>query len=149
MYTMITNPFTDTQVDWTFDMMKGVWLRNEREHMDNNEYIWKVLMPECFIKFYMDLFEFSKEEAEGADAAATAAPPALIKQDVPPTPLIAAELILLTVVSSYLMKYGETLLGITFEPEQAGAILGGLICLAIPAGVGYRFYSLPKQSTTA
>ena len=50
------------------------------------------------------------------------------------------------------MKYGETLLGITFEPETAGAILGGLICLGIPSAVGYRFYSLPKDqgsSTTA
>ena len=32
--------------------------------MDNNEYVWKVLLAECFIKFYMDHFGFHKKEAE-------------------------------------------------------------------------------------
>ena len=32
--------------------------------MDNNEYVWKVLLPECFIKFYMDHFGYGKGEAE-------------------------------------------------------------------------------------
>ena len=93
-----------------------------------------------------DANPFNKEEK----AAYT--PPPLKLQEMQSTPLIAAELLLLTVISSYLMKYGETLLGITFEPETAGAILGGLICLGIPSAVGYRFYSLPKDqgsSTTA
>jgi len=93
-----------------------------------------------------DANPFSKEE-EGAEAAAAAQPAALIPQPMQSTPLIAAELTILTLVSSYIMKYGETALGVVFEPN---AILGGLICLAIPAAVGYRFASLPaSESPTA
>ena len=43
--------------------MSSIWMRNKREQMENNEYIWKVLLPECFIKMYADYFQFSKEEA--------------------------------------------------------------------------------------
>jgi hypothetical protein len=43
---------------------RTIWMKNKRELMDNNEYVWKVLLAECFIKFYMDLFGFSKSEAE-------------------------------------------------------------------------------------
>ena len=92
-----------------------------------------------------DANPFSKDESEGA--AEQVSPPALIPQPMQSTPLIAAELTLLTLVSSYIMKYGETALGVVFEPN---AILGGLICLAIPAAVGYRFASLPaSESPTA
>jgi hypothetical protein len=63
-YTMITKPFTDEQLDWTLEEMSAVWMRNKREYMDNNQYVWRVLMPECFIKFYMDLFSMGKSEAE-------------------------------------------------------------------------------------
>ena len=41
--------------------MSSIWMRNKREQMENNEYIWKVLLPECFIKMYADHFQFSKE----------------------------------------------------------------------------------------
>ena len=34
------------------------------EMMDNDEYVWKVLLAECFIKFYMDHFNVLKAEAE-------------------------------------------------------------------------------------
>jgi hypothetical protein len=44
--------------------MGRVWMKNKREQMDNNEYVWKVLLAECFIKFYMDHFGFDKKEAE-------------------------------------------------------------------------------------
>ena len=63
-YTMITDPFTDDQLDWVLEEMSTIWMRNKREQMENNEYIWKVLLPECFIKMYGDYFGFSKEEAE-------------------------------------------------------------------------------------
>ena len=63
-YTMITDPFTDDQLDWVLEEMSSIWMRNKREQMENNEYIWKVLLPECFIKMYGDYFGFSKEEAE-------------------------------------------------------------------------------------
>ena len=63
-YTMITDPFTDDQLEWTLEEMGKVWMKTKREQMDNNEYMWKVLLAECFIKFYMDHFEFDKKEAE-------------------------------------------------------------------------------------
>ena len=63
-YTMITDPFTDDQLEWTLEEIGKVWMKTKREQMDNNEYVWKVLLAECFIKFYMDHFGFEKEEAE-------------------------------------------------------------------------------------
>ena len=63
-YKMINNPYSDDQVDWTYEEMTRVYLKTSKEFSDNNDYIWKVLMPECFIKFYMDFFNISKEEAE-------------------------------------------------------------------------------------
>ena len=64
LYTLITHPFTDAQVDWTLECMTEVWMKTRKEQADNNEYIWKVLIPECFIKFYMDFFKIPKIEAE-------------------------------------------------------------------------------------
>ena len=64
LYTMITHPFTDKQVDWVYEEMANIWLRTKQEHADNNEYIWKVLMPECFIRLYSDFFKLSRKEAE-------------------------------------------------------------------------------------
>lgn len=63
-YTMITDPFTDDHLQWTLDLISQHWMRNIKEQMDNNEYVWKVLLPECFIKFYMDHFHLDKVEAE-------------------------------------------------------------------------------------
>ena len=63
-YTMITDPFTDDQLEWTLEEMGMVWMKTKREQIDNNEYVWKVLLAECFIKFYMDHFGFHKKEAE-------------------------------------------------------------------------------------
>ena len=63
-YKMITDPFTVKQLEWTLDEISKVWMRNEREQMDNTEYVWKVLLAECFIKFYMDHFGLNKQEAE-------------------------------------------------------------------------------------
>ena len=63
-YTMITDPFTDDQLQWTLEELGMVWMKTKREQMDNNEYIWKVLLAECFIKFYMDHFGLDKKETE-------------------------------------------------------------------------------------
>ena len=54
---MITDPFTDEQLDWTLDEIEKVWMKTKEEHRKNNEYVWKVLLAECFIKFYMDMFD--------------------------------------------------------------------------------------------
>ena len=64
LYQMITDPFTDDQLEWTLQEISSVWMKNTKEYMDNNEYVWKVLLPETFIKFYMDHFGVEKEEAE-------------------------------------------------------------------------------------
>ena len=64
LYTMITHPFTDKQVDWVYKEMADIWLKTPKEHADNNEYIWKVLMPECFIRLYGDFFGITMTEAE-------------------------------------------------------------------------------------
>ena len=39
-------------------------MRDTKEQMVDNEYVWKVFLPECFIKFYMDHFGFGRTEAE-------------------------------------------------------------------------------------
>jgi len=62
-YMMITDPFTDDQLDWTLDEIEKVWMKTKEEHRRNNEYVWKVLLAECFIKFYMDMFQVTKDEA--------------------------------------------------------------------------------------
>ena len=63
-YSMITDPFTDNQLEWTLDEIGQVWMKNKKEQMDNDEYVWKVLLAEAFIKFYMDHFGVGKKEAE-------------------------------------------------------------------------------------
>ena len=63
-YSMITDPFTDNQLNWTLEEMSKVWMKTKRERMDKNEYVWKVLLPECFIKVYGDKFGVSRAEAE-------------------------------------------------------------------------------------
>ena len=57
-----------------------------------------------------------------------------------PAPLLAAELSLATIAAAYLMKYGEPLLGLPFEPSAA---VGWALVVGIPAFVGYRFASAP------
>ena len=39
-------------------------MKTPEERRENNDYIWKVLLPECFIKFFMDHFSMDKKEAE-------------------------------------------------------------------------------------
>ena len=55
--------FSD-QLDWTLEEIGKVWMQTKREKFDRKEYVWKVLLSECFIKFYMDWFEVSKQDAE-------------------------------------------------------------------------------------
>ena len=52
------------ELNWTLDEMSKVWMRTKREKMNNPEYIWKVLLPECFLKVYADKFGVSRAEAE-------------------------------------------------------------------------------------
>ena len=36
----------------------------KQDHHDKNDYIWKVILPECFIRVYMLHFGLKKKEAE-------------------------------------------------------------------------------------
>ena len=63
-YTMITDPFTDDQLDWALDEMSKVFMKTKQEQMDLNEYVWKVLLAELFIKIYSDFFSVDKIESE-------------------------------------------------------------------------------------
>ena len=63
-YTMITDPFTDDQLDWILEELGMVWMRNEKEKKDNAEYVWNVLVPECFIKVYANHCDVSLAQAE-------------------------------------------------------------------------------------
>ena len=49
----------------------------------------------------------------------------------------------LQVACSFAMKYGEPALGVPFSPNE---LLGWALCVAIPALVGYRFYSKPAAA---
>ena len=63
-YTMITDPFTDDQLNWTLEELGKVWMRSEKEKRDNSEYVWSVLIPECFLHVYAKQFDVSRAQAE-------------------------------------------------------------------------------------
>ena len=63
-FRQITNPFSDDQVQWTYDEMKNLWVNSESDFWRINDYINKVLLSDCLIKFYMDHFKFTRDEAE-------------------------------------------------------------------------------------
>ena len=96
-------------------------------------------IPAAATRTFNNLNPFSDAPA-AAPEPAEEAPPPLVTQEVLPGPLLAAELILGTVAFSYGLKYLEPALGLPYDPS---AIVGWLICLTIPAAVGYNFASKP------
>ena len=60
----VIDPFTDEHLEYTVDELSKIWMRDKKQEMDNHDYIWKVMVSECFIKFYMDFFSCDKVEAE-------------------------------------------------------------------------------------
>ena len=58
-YRQILSPFSDEQVDWTEREIFKHWDKKKHE-----QYVSRVLLPECLIKIYMDYFGFIKTEAE-------------------------------------------------------------------------------------
>ena len=58
-YRQILSPFSDLQVDWTEREIFKHWDKKQ-----NEQYVSRVLLPECLIKIYMDYFGFIKTEAE-------------------------------------------------------------------------------------
>lgn len=87
----------------------------------------------------------------GGEAAGTQqtepAPAPLAMQPMQAAPLVAAELIGLTMLASYMIKYGETALGLPFSPN---VIVAWFMVLTIPASVGYNLATaVPKESRAA
>ena len=39
-------------------------MRNDRERREQGDYVWKVLLPECLTRFYMDFCGVERNEAE-------------------------------------------------------------------------------------
>ena len=89
-------------------------------------------------------FKPKGEAGEAGEAAAPAA--AVVPQPVIATPLLAGELVLLTAVFSYLVKYGEPALTLPFEPN---ALVGWALVLGIPTFVGFRFVAGASDSNAA
>ena len=63
-YKLVTEPFSDDQVDWTLELMEQVWLKKAEKQKDMGDYIWKVLMPEFLVKIYANFFGVSQVDAE-------------------------------------------------------------------------------------
>ena len=42
LYRMITHPFTDDQVDWTYEEFRRRWMKTTKQFHQFNEYMWKV-----------------------------------------------------------------------------------------------------------
>lgn len=63
-YKLVTEPFSDDQVDWTLKLMEQVWLKKAEKHKEMGDYIWKVLMPEFLVKIYANFFGMSQVDAE-------------------------------------------------------------------------------------
>ena len=62
---MISSPFTDQHLTLTIGELNRLLGYTRREESIHSDYIWKVLIPECFIKFYQDFFNIGdKAEAE-------------------------------------------------------------------------------------
>ena len=61
---MITHPFSPSQLETVYVLLKDEWMPTLEEYYKKQEYVWKVLLPECFIKFYMDFFKLDKATAE-------------------------------------------------------------------------------------
>jgi hypothetical protein len=90
-------------------------------------------------------FKGSPEAAGPQPSDPTPAP--LVVQPMQAGPLVAAELIGFTMLASYMIKYGETALGLPFSPN---VIVAWFMVLSIPASVGYNLATAaPKESRAA
>ena len=63
-YKLVTEPFSDDQINWTLEVMEEVWVKDAAEKKDIRDYIWKVLMPTFLIKIYADFFGVSQVVAQ-------------------------------------------------------------------------------------
>ena len=55
-YKLVTEPFSDDQINWTLEVMEDVWVKDAEDKKDIGEYIWNVMMPEFLIKIYAEFF---------------------------------------------------------------------------------------------
>ena len=62
-YEVITHPFTEAQINHILNKMTLIWMPTQQKYRKHNDFMWKVMLPEACIKFYMDMFSVSREEA--------------------------------------------------------------------------------------
>ena len=63
LYKLVTEPFSNDQINWTLEVMEEVWVKDAEEQKDVRDYIWKVLMPTFLVKIYADFFGVSQADA--------------------------------------------------------------------------------------
>ena len=63
-YKLVTEPFSDDQINWTLEVMEDVWVKDAEEKKEVRDYIWKVLMPSFLIKIYADFFGVTQGDAK-------------------------------------------------------------------------------------
>ena len=63
LYKLVTEPFSDDQINWTLTLMEQVWVKNDKEQKDSRDYMWKVLLPTFLVKIYADFFGVSQVDA--------------------------------------------------------------------------------------
>jgi len=61
---MITDPFSNDQLHWVLEEITEAWLKNPQDKRMDDDYLWKVMLPETFIKFYQDFFGLDRNEAQ-------------------------------------------------------------------------------------
>ena len=64
LYNSWLHSITDEQLEWTRRELAKVWMETKEKESKNRDYVWKVLLPECVIKLYVDFFGISKENVE-------------------------------------------------------------------------------------
>ena len=61
----IVDPFNDEHLKVLWEELSLIWMKTKKDISDNAEYMEKVMVSECFLKFYMDFFDIDDtKEAE-------------------------------------------------------------------------------------
>ena len=54
--TKMVAPFSEDHLSAIMEEISSMWMRTLKEEMDNSEFIWKVILPEIFVKVTHNLF---------------------------------------------------------------------------------------------
>ena len=65
MHRQITDPFSDSQLSWTLELIKEKLMSNlsPQDQLKMHDFVWLVMLPEIFLRFYMDHFSLERHEA--------------------------------------------------------------------------------------